>query len=94
MRIWTQAITEKQWADLCKILKGTLHEMEEFPALVTKACLDTVYVLVKGPDTSCARQRNLQHSIATRFRPQSRLKLKWLARKRNSQLYPKDWEDQ
>ena len=50
MRIWTQAITEKQWADLCKILKGILHEMEEFPALATKACLDTVYALVKGKD--------------------------------------------
>lgn len=50
MRIWTQGITEKQWADLCKILKGTLHEMEEFPALAAKACLDTVYVLVKGRD--------------------------------------------
>ena len=50
MRIWTQAITEKQWADLCKILKGTLYEMEEFPALAAKACLDTVYVLVKGAD--------------------------------------------
>lgn len=50
MRIWAEAITEKQWADLCKILKGTLYEMGEFPALVTKACLDTVYVLVKGAD--------------------------------------------
>lgn len=50
MRIWTQAITEKQWVDLCKILKGTLHEMEEFSALAAKACLDTVYILVKGTD--------------------------------------------
>lgn len=50
MRIWTEAITEKQWADLCKILKGTLYEMGEFPALAAKACLDTVYVLVKGAD--------------------------------------------
>lgn len=50
MRIWTEAITEKQWADLCKILKGSLHEMKEFSALAVKACLDTVYILVKGTD--------------------------------------------
>lgn len=50
MRIWTKAITEKQWTALCKILKGTLHEMEEFAALAAKARLDSVYVLVKGKD--------------------------------------------
>lgn len=50
MRIWTKAITEKQWSALCKILKGTLHEMEEFAALAAKARLDSVYVLVKGKD--------------------------------------------
>lgn len=50
MRIWTKAITEKQWTALCKILKGTLHEMEEFQALATKARPDTVYILVKGKD--------------------------------------------
>lgn len=48
MRIWTQAITEKQWTALCKILKGTLHEMGEFQALAAKARLDSVYILVKG----------------------------------------------
>lgn len=47
MRIWTKAITETQWAALCKILKGTLHEMEEFAELAAKARLDSVYVLVK-----------------------------------------------
>lgn len=50
MRIWTEAITEKQWTALCKILKGTLHEMEEFQALAAKAHLDSVYILVKGTD--------------------------------------------
>lgn len=50
MRIWTKAITEKQWTALCKILKGTLHEMEEFAALAAKARIDSVYVLVKGKD--------------------------------------------
>lgn len=50
MRIWTKAITETQWAALCKILKGTLHEMEEFAALAAKARLDSVYILVKGKD--------------------------------------------
>lgn len=50
MRIWTKAITETQWAALCKILKGTLHEMEEFADLAAKARLDSVYVLVKGKD--------------------------------------------
>lgn len=47
MRIWTKAITETQWTALCKILKGTLHEMEEFADLAAKARLDSVYVLVK-----------------------------------------------
>ena len=47
MRIWTKAITETQWTALCKILKGTLHEMEEFAELAAKARLDSVYVLVK-----------------------------------------------
>lgn len=47
MRIWTKAITETQWAALCKILKGTLHEMGEFADLAEKARLDSVYVLVK-----------------------------------------------
>lgn len=47
MRIWTKAITETQWTALCKILKGTLHEMEEFASLAAKARLDSVYVLVK-----------------------------------------------
>lgn len=50
MRIWTKAITEKQWTALCKILKGTLHEMEEFASLAAKARLDSVYVLVKDKD--------------------------------------------
>lgn len=50
MRIWTKAITENQWTALCKILKGTLHKMEEFAALAAKARLDSVYVLVKGKD--------------------------------------------
>lgn len=50
MRIWTKAITEKQWTALCKILKGTLHEMEEFAVLAVKARLESVYVLVKGKD--------------------------------------------
>ena len=50
MRIWTKAITEKQWTALCKILKGTLHEMGEFAALAAKVRLDSVYVLVKGKD--------------------------------------------
>ena len=50
MRIWTKAMTETQWIALCKILKGTLHEMGEFADLAAKARLDSVYVLVKGKD--------------------------------------------
>lgn len=50
MRIWTKAITEQKWTALCKILKGTLHEMSEFTALAAKARLDSVYVFVKGKD--------------------------------------------
>ena len=50
MRIWTKTITETQWTALCKILKGTLHAMEEFATLAAKARLDSVYVLVKDKD--------------------------------------------
>ncbi len=50
MRIWTKGITERLWNSWSIVFKGTLHDMDELPAIAAAARLDTVYVFVKGID--------------------------------------------